>query len=99
MEVLLLLLVALACAGYSSAVAGSKGHDSGPWALGGFLFGPLAFLASLGLPDLKTRRYLRLLAEHQGIDENAAPPPPATPLGSDATANADEQRRRILGLK
>ena len=32
--------------------------------LGGLLLGPLALLASVSLPDLKLRRYLRLLAEH-----------------------------------
>ena len=63
----LFLLVAIACAAYTGHVAGSKGHDSGPWSLGGFLFGPLALLASLGLPDLKLRKYIRLIAEHQGV--------------------------------
>lgn len=63
---LLLLVLVFACAGYTSHVADSKGHDSASWFVGGFFFGPLALLASLGLPDLTLRRYLRLLAEQGG---------------------------------
>lgn len=37
------------------------------------MFGPLALLASLGLPDLKTRKYLRLIAEKQGVDLSGEP--------------------------
>ena len=62
MEIPLLLLLGVACAAYSGQVASSKGHESGPWALGGLLLGPLALLAAVGLPDLKLRKYLRLLA-------------------------------------
>jgi hypothetical protein len=73
MEILVLLVLALICAGYSSEVAGSKGHQKLPWFFGGILFGPLALLASLGLPDLKTRKYLRLIAEKQGVDLSGEP--------------------------
>jgi hypothetical protein len=93
-EILLLLLLGVACAAYSGQVASSKGHDAGPWALGGFLLGPLALLAAVGLPDLKLRKYLRLLAEHQGA---LAPEAPAAL--PDGREDADAQRRRILGLK
>ena len=65
----LLLLLGLVCAAYTGAVANSKGHAEGPWFLGGLLLGPLALLAAVGLPDLKLRKYLRLLAEHQGAVE------------------------------
>ena len=94
MEVLALLLLGLACAGYTGSVASSKGHDVGPWALGGFLLGPFALLACLGLPDLKSRRYLRLLAEHHGVEIESRH---ASPL--EGQVDADEQRRRILGGK
>jgi hypothetical protein len=94
MEILLLLFLWIVVAAYTSQVAASKGYSAGAWALGGFLFGPLALLASLGLPDLILRRYIRLLAEHKGIvvEESSIP---NTPGGVDA----DEQRRRILGGK
>ena len=65
-EILLLILLAVVCASFSSNVAHSKGHVAAPWFLCGLLFGPLALIAAVGLPDLKLRRYLRLLAEHQG---------------------------------
>ena len=106
-EILLLLLVGVACAAYSGQVAASKGHDAGPWALGGLLLGPLALLASLGLPDLKLRRYLRLLAEHQGA-LGAEPQPTekawrsvaqACSESSSSEEDVDAQRRRILGQK
>ncbi len=98
MEIFLLLpLLWVACAAYSGQVASSKGHDPVPWALGGFLLGPLALLAAVGLPDLKLRKYLRLLAEHQGALAPEAPPTGMPPRlrGEDA----DAQRRRIFGVK
>jgi hypothetical protein len=55
--------------GYTGVVAGSKGHDVTPWTVGGLLFGPIALLAAVGLPDLKTRKYLRLLADPEGDDK------------------------------
>lgn len=65
----LLLLLGLVCAAYTGAVAKSNGQAEGHWFLGGLLLGPLALLAAVGLPDLKLRKYLRLLAEHQGAVE------------------------------
>ena len=65
MPTLLLLFVGVACAAYSGVVAGSKGHNEIWWALGGLLLGPLALLAVVGLPDLKTRQWLRRLAGEQ----------------------------------
>jgi hypothetical protein len=94
LQILLLLLLGVACAAYSGQVARFKGHEAGPWALGGFLLGPLALLAAVGLPDLKLRKYLRLLAEHQGA---LTPEPASTP--PEGGEDADDQRRRILGLK
>ena len=90
MEFVLVLIVALFFAGFTGAVAGSKGHDSGPWYVGGLLLGPLALLASLGLPDLTLRRYLRLMIEHQGIEPGDPPSP--KDLGK---MSIGEQRRRI----
>ena len=95
MEILFPLLgVAIVCACYTSAVAESKGHDGAAWFCGGLFLGPLALLASVGLPDLKLRKYLRLLGEHQGALN--AEPLASAPGGDDDT---DAQRRRILGVK
>jgi len=74
-----LLVGAIACAFFAYAVADSKGHDGTPWSVGGLLFGPLALLAAVGLPDLKSRKYLRLLAEHQGAIEPEPLPTPRPP--------------------
>ena len=84
-----LLFGALACAFFAYAVAHSKGHDGLPWSVGGLFFGPLALLAAVGLPDLKSRKYLRLLAEHQGAIE---PEPLSPPLPG--KTEADVQRRQ-----
>ncbi len=69
----LVLASAIVFASYTQSVAGAKGHDGTAWGVGGFLFGPVALLASLGLPDLKTRKYLRLIAEKQGADLSGEP--------------------------
>ena len=90
--IFLLLLVAVACALYSAQVASSKGHDPALWFLGGFLLGPLALLAALGLPDVKLRNYIRLLVERQGVLVEEAPTAPSMSDG-----DVDAQRRRILG--
>lgn len=65
----LLLIFWLISCGYTGVVASSKGHDTTSWAVGGFLFGPVALLAAAGLPDLKTRKYLRILADPEGKEE------------------------------
>jgi hypothetical protein len=91
MGFLIILLLGICCAFYSANIVSAKGYDVGLWALGGFLLGPLALLAAVGLPDLKTQKYLRLLLEQKGIDIDATRS--VAPSGD----NADEQRRRILG--
>ena len=71
-----LLFGAFACAAFTGAVAKIKGHDGLSWTFGGFFLGPLALLAAVGLPELKFRKYLRLLPEHQAAMEPEPPPPP-----------------------
>jgi len=44
------------CGLLASVVAGNKGHNGCMWAIGGFLLGPLALLATLGLGDRKAQR-------------------------------------------
>ena len=62
------LLLAGCCFCWSGAAAGDKGHGTVPWALAGHCFGPIALLTVIALPDLKQRRILKLMAEHQGVD-------------------------------
>lgn len=66
MEFLILPIFWLALAAFSGQVASSKGYSGTLWGLARLAFGPIALLATLGLSDLNTRRYLRFLAEQQG---------------------------------
>ena len=69
-----LLFIWLPCAFYASHVAADKGHNGAAWFFGGFLFGPIALAAAVGLGDQKLRRYMRLTAESQGVDVSEAKP-------------------------
>lgn len=91
----LLLIVPVIFAAFSATLAEAKGYNKAGWALAGLLFGPIALLTAMGLPDLKLRKYIRLLAEHQGAV--VLVPPTESPTPGEEDANA--QRRRILGLK
>ena len=51
------------CGIYAGVIAASKDHNWLPWIFGGFLFGPVALIATAGLPDRKLARYIRLLGE------------------------------------
>lgn len=53
---------------FSASVAGDKGYSRASWAAAGFFFGPIGFLAALGLPDLMQREYLRLLLKNNGVE-------------------------------
>lgn len=77
-----------------SNIAGEKGYNPLSWALAVIFFGPIGFLATLGLPDLKQRKYLRLLCEHYGVSVSSNTAPQEGDLG-----DADSQRQRILGKK
>lgn len=52
----MLVIFWILCGLFASVVAGNKGHNGCMWALGGFLLGPLALLATLGLGDRKAQR-------------------------------------------
>ena len=92
MEFFAVILLGVVFAAFSASVAGSKGYNKCSWALAGLLFGPIGFLATLGLPDTKQRKYLRLLLEHYGV----LPDSKVTETNDDESG-ADSQRRRILG--
>jgi len=61
--ILATFFLAVACAGFTANVASSKGWDGPSWFLGGFLFGPLALLAAVGMPDKNLQNNLRALIE------------------------------------
>jgi hypothetical protein len=69
MPFLLFFIVAgwIACTVYTSIIAESKGHDGISWGFGALLFGPIVFIASVGLSDKKTYRLLREIAVTQGV--------------------------------
>ena len=52
----MLVIFWILCGLFACVVAGNKGHNGCMWALGGFLLGPLALLATLGLGDRKAQR-------------------------------------------
>ena len=59
------LLIWLPCGIYSGVVAEEKGHGGIAWFFGGLLFGPMALISVVGLPDRKLRSYLKALAIKQ----------------------------------
>ncbi len=62
----LLIFAWIPIALYTGTVANVKGYKASSWTVGAFLFGPVALLAVVGLPDLKQRKYLHYLAESKG---------------------------------
>ena len=61
--VILIIFVWLPCAFFTLTVAANKDCYVVPWFLGGLFFGPLALIAIAGMPDRRTRKYIRLMAE------------------------------------
>ena len=58
------IIIWLICGLLAYSVAGNKGHNGCMWSIGGFLFGPLAVLATLGLGDkISQRKQDELLEE------------------------------------
>ena len=56
---------------FTTTVANSKDYNGFPWFLGGLFFGPIALIAIAGMPDRRTRKYMRLLAEKlEAIEPN-----------------------------
>ena len=70
--VLAFLLIWIPCGIYSGVVAEEKGHGGIAWLWGGLIFGPMASISVVGLPDRKLRSYLKALAIKQEalIDED-----------------------------
>ena len=58
----LVFLMWIPCGIYAGVIAASKNHNWFTWSLGGFVFGPVALIATAGLPDRKLHRYVRLIS-------------------------------------
>lgn len=50
---MIFVVIWVLCGVFSATIAGGKGHGGCSWFIGGFLFGPLALIATLGLRDRK----------------------------------------------
>ena len=100
MLALLVVLLWLPITVYTAKVAQTKGCSTGPWLIGGFLFGPVALLAAVGWPDLTLRRYIRLLAEQQGVARDDLIGRPAAPTNDtpDLYPRLEEDPNKPKGL-
>ena len=67
----LILMLWFPCGIYAGVIASSKDHNWFPWIVGGVLFGPVALIATAGLPDRKLTRYIRLITgeNHESSEE------------------------------
>ena len=67
----LVLMLWIPCGIYAGVIASSKDHNWFPWIVGGVLFGPVALIATTGLPDRKLTRYIRLISgeNHESSEE------------------------------
>ena len=63
-----LFFIWIPCAIYCGTTSEDKGHNGFSWFWAGLLFGPIGLIAVAGLSDRKQRRYIRLMAENQGVN-------------------------------
>ena len=80
-----LLFLWIPCAIFCGTISEDKGHNGIAWFWGGLLFGPIALLAVAALGDRKLRRYIRLMAENQGVPKEAFDPATQMPQTSEPT--------------
>ena len=80
-----LLFLWIPCAIFCGTISEDKGHNGIAWFWGGLLFGPIGLLAVAALGDRKLRRYIRLMAENQGVPKEAFDPITQTPETSEPT--------------
>ena len=48
---------------FTMVVANNKEYNGIMWLLGALFFGPLALITIVGMPDKKSRQYLKVIAE------------------------------------
>ena len=65
-----LIITWIASAFFCSTVASEKGYSSISWFIAGFFFGFFALIAVAGLPDKRSRKYLRQIAENPPKDQS-----------------------------
>jgi hypothetical protein len=97
-----IVYIAVASACFASSIANAKGCDSSAWTLAGFLCGPLALLAIAGMPDRKTQRIIRLMADSQGVDLQSVADIqdlPAEETGFAASAKASPDQLWALAIE
>ena len=80
-----LIFIWIPCAIYCGTTAEDKGHNGFSWFWAGLLFGPIGLIAVAALGDRKLRRYIRLMAENQGVPKEAFGPATQTPETSEPT--------------
>ena len=85
LSVISFALLWIPCAFFSSVIAYDKGHGGVAWFFGGLFLGPLGLVAVAALSDRKLRRYIRLMAEHQGVPQEAFGPATQKPETSEPT--------------
>ena len=89
------LLLQVLCCFWAGEAAKQKGlHDIG-WMLLGLLFGPFALLALCAMPDLKSQRFLKLMAKAQGIDVGDPQPSEQAAINGISDEELEAKRRRI----
>ena len=48
---------------FTTTIANNKDYNGLTWFIGGFLFGPIALISIVGMPDKKLKKYLRVITE------------------------------------
>ena len=67
--VVVILLIWIPTAFFTANIAGQKDCNTILWFIGGFIFGPLALIAVAGMPDRRSRKFLRRIAEKLDPEE------------------------------
>ena len=76
---IVMVFIFIPCGAMASSIAFNKGFNRITWFLAGFFLGPLGLIGAAGMPDKTQRRYLRMIAEGQGLKIN----PKVTSTSSD----------------
>ena len=66
-SIFLIIAIWVSSAFFTVTVATQKDCNGFLWFIGGLIFGPLALNAACGMPDKRSRKYLRRIAER--LDE------------------------------
>ena len=93
---LLLFVLHVLCCIWAGEAAKLKGlQDDGWWTFSGLFFGPFALLALCAMPDLKSQRFLKLMAQAQGIDVGDPQPSEQAAINGISDEELEAKRRGI----